>query len=112
MLNLKSVFRPVMPLVAILLLGIAFCPAADLQTATTTVHTTQAAAGQEAASQTAAPHTSRQKSVLDEEVLDSPIAFLKEAFSTTEEDTDVTTEPSTLVLTVKALIATLLSTII
>lgn len=115
MQNLKSVFRLAVPMAAIMLLSIAFCPAADLQTkpAATQSATLPASEATVAAQTDApAPKDSKQKSVLDEEVLDSPISFLKDAFSSSEEDTDVTTQPSTLVLAVKALFATLLSTII
>ncbi len=50
-------------------------------------------------------------SVFDSEVLNSPINYLKKAFASEEEDTDTTSNNSAVVITVKALIATLLSTI-
>jgi hypothetical protein len=50
------------------------------------------------------------KSVLDAEVLDSPLAYFKEAF-TPEDESDNNVAPA-LMNTVKALVATLLSTVI
>ena len=47
----------------------------------------------------------RDKSVLDAEVLDSPLSYFKEAFTPEDENTPA------LVNTVKALVATLLSTV-
>ncbi|MFD2246809.1 hypothetical protein [Pontibacter ruber] len=101
----------------VMLLNIAFCPAADLQSEIPAAEATIAIPDAEqktAATIAASPQdTPKQKSVLDAEVLESPISLLKDAFTSSEEDeSEVTTQPSTLVLTVKALIATLLSTII
>lgn len=53
----------------------------------------------------------KDKSVLDAEVLDSPLAYFKEAFTPEDENNDSDAAPA-LVNTVKALVATLLSTVI
>ncbi|MER2999036.1 hypothetical protein [Pontibacter populi] len=53
----------------------------------------------------------KDKSVLDAEVLDSPLAYFKEAFTPEDESDDSNAAPA-LINTVKALVATLLSTVI
>ncbi|WP_439880768.1 hypothetical protein ACSX1A_16635 [Pontibacter sp. MBLB2868] len=53
----------------------------------------------------------RNKSVLDAEVLDSPIAYFKNAFTAEEDDSEAAPNSGAVMITVKALIATLLSTI-
>ncbi|MDX5423340.1 MAG: hypothetical protein LPK14_13880 [Hymenobacteraceae bacterium] len=53
----------------------------------------------------------RDKSVLDDDVLESPLAYLRNAFTPEEEGSDTSVNPGALMITVKALIATLLSTI-
>lgn len=53
----------------------------------------------------------RDKSVLDAEVLESPIGYLKNAFSSEEDSADAAPSSNAVMLTVKALVATLLSTI-
>ncbi|WP_242921901.1 hypothetical protein [Pontibacter liquoris] len=55
----------------------------------------------------------RERSVLDAEVLDSPIAYLRDAFSSEEEEeADVPVRSGAVMMTVKAMVAALLSTII
>ncbi len=49
--------------------------------------------------------------MLDAEVLESPIAYLRDAFSGEEDATDAPVNTGAVMLTVKALVATLLSTI-
>ena len=51
------------------------------------------------------------KSVLDTEILDSPIGYFKKAFATEEDEADAASNNSAVMITVKALVATLLSTI-
>ncbi|MCX2740640.1 hypothetical protein [Pontibacter anaerobius] len=58
---------------------------------------------------TTKPH---EKSVLDADVLESPLAYFRDAFSSEEEESDTATGTSAVVVTLKALIATLLSTVI
>ncbi len=53
----------------------------------------------------------RDKSVLDAEVLDSPLAYFREAFTPDGEESDGSAAPA-VVNTVKALVATLLSTVL
>ena len=66
------------------------------------------------ATATAKPKTTgvrtRDKSVLDAEVLDSPLSYFKEAFTPEEEKSSSDMMPA-MISTVKALIATLLSTV-
>ncbi|MFD3002930.1 hypothetical protein ACFS7Z_21365 [Pontibacter toksunensis] len=53
----------------------------------------------------------RDKSVLDAEVLESPIGYFKNAFSSEEDSSEAAPSSNAVMLTVKALVATLLSTI-
>ncbi|ARS36968.1 hypothetical protein CA264_16895 [Pontibacter actiniarum] len=54
----------------------------------------------------------REKSVLDTDVLESPVAYFRDAFSSEEDGTGSTAPKSGVVMiTLKALIATLLSTV-
>ncbi|EJF09620.1 hypothetical protein [Pontibacter sp. BAB1700] len=58
------------------------------------------------------PLLKKQKSVLDADALDSPFSFFKDLTSSDEdESSDVTVKSSTVILALKALAATLLSTI-
>ncbi|PTX22496.1 hypothetical protein C8N40_101320 [Pontibacter mucosus] len=59
------------------------------------------------------PATSKpqDKSVLDAEVLESPLAYFRNAFTPEDEESDAATGTSAVVVTIKALIATLLSTV-
>ncbi|WP_143741258.1 hypothetical protein [Pontibacter ramchanderi] len=107
----------------ILLLGVVTAPnAADLNNgtatteATTTVAPAPASSNPEAVKSDAKPaSSSKQKSVLDAEVLESPLSILKDITSGSDEeesnDADLTVKSSTLVLALKALVATLLSTV-
>lgn len=85
-------------------------------TATTTMQTQTAAATdgtrpKEAKSEASSKPPSR--SVLDDEMLSSPISYFREAFSS-EEDDDTDTAPGSdaVTMTVMALVAALLSTIL
>ena len=54
-----------------------------------------------------------EKSILDADVLDSPMSYLRDAFSTAEsENVETTAHSGPIMMTLKALIASLLSTII
>lgn len=53
----------------------------------------------------------RDKSVLDAEVLASPIAYFRNAFTSEEDDSAAAPNSGAVMITVKALVATLLSTI-
>ena len=83
-------------------------PAAAQTTTTTEDNGTTSKAGAKPKTKPVAAKT-RDKSVLDADALDSPLSYFKEAF-TPEEDKEIDGSP-TLVNTVKALVATLLSTI-
>ncbi|GAB3525852.1 hypothetical protein GCM10027443_00360 [Pontibacter brevis] len=53
----------------------------------------------------------REKSILDTEVLESPMAYFKNAFSSDEDDSDAEASSDAITIALKALVATLLSTI-
>lgn len=107
---------------ATLLLGITAAPyAANLNNGKATIETYTIA---ETPAQAVSPVTTgntakpaeepkKQKSVFDADALQSPFSFLKDAASgSDEEDNDIAAKSSMIVLALKALAATLLSTII
>ncbi|PVY40404.1 hypothetical protein [Pontibacter virosus] len=106
-------------LATILLLGVTIAPnAAGLNNGKTTSEaaavvapdTNTATAATTDGTKPSAPK--KQKSVLDDDVLESPFSFFKElASGSDDEESDVTVKSSTVVLALKALAATLLSTI-
>ncbi|MDO6390814.1 hypothetical protein Q4E40_11800 [Pontibacter sp. BT731] len=105
-------------LATILLLGVTITPsAANLNNGKATAEATTV--GAPGASTTAStddtkPATpKKQKSVLDADVLESPLSFFNDLSSGSEEEesSDLTVKSSTIVLALKALAATLLSTI-
>lgn len=105
-------------LATLLLLGVTTTPnAADLNNGNATTETTTVVAPNAdttVATEEAKPATSKkQKSVLDAEVLESPLSFFKDLNSGSDEEdsSDVAVKSSTIVLALKALAATLLSTI-
>ncbi len=108
-------------LAATLLLGVSATPnAAHLSNGnttteavnTTTATTPVATTGTAASNETKPSTPKKQKSVLDADVLESPFSFFKDLSSGSEDDdTDVTVKSSAVVLALKALAATLLSTI-
>lgn len=82
--------------------------------ATTTLQQQQAQENKIAAPKEKAKATSpkpRDKSVLDAEVLDSPLAYFRNAFTSEEDETETNPGTGAVLITVKALIATLLSTV-
>lgn len=82
---------------------------------TTTAAPQQAPEQQKASATKATPAKKttkpREKSVLDSEVLESPISYFRDAFSSGEDESDTASRSSAVVITVKTLIATLLSTV-
>ncbi|MBC5994059.1 hypothetical protein [Pontibacter cellulosilyticus] len=132
---MRKLWQPVrefLPIAAILLLCLIVVPVAQANgngngngsngatTATVQQNTTPATTTTAASAETAkvakakpkAPATKPQnKSVLDTEVLDSPIGYFKKAFTSEEDEADATANNGAVMITVKALIATLLSTI-
>ena len=54
----------------------------------------------------------KQKSVLDAEALESPLSLFKDITSSDEEESEMSVKPGVMVMALKALVATLLSTII
>ncbi|OKL40886.1 hypothetical protein A3841_13650 [Pontibacter flavimaris] len=116
-------------MVAILLLCMVIMP--TTQAYAETSNGTSAAAAQQVMQDAAAPQTvtaqgttpdkekpkatttkPRERSVLDAEVLESPLAYFRDAFSSEGEESDTATGSNAVVVTLKALIATLLSTVI
>jgi len=117
MKNLWQRVREFMWMTAVIVLCLAVVPSAQANTASTTTAAQSAdakAAAGEGKPQKAKLKTTKpaSKSVLDTEVLDSPIAYFKNAFSSEEDETDVTPSTGAVMVTVKALVATLLSTIL
>ena len=106
-------------LATILLLGVTATPnAADLNNGKATTETEMAAAPNTdttaATTEDTKPATpKKQKSVLDADVLESPLSIFQDLSSGSDEEeaSDVSVKSSTIVLALKALAATLLSTI-
>lgn len=105
---------------AVLLLGSVTAPlAADpnngaASTQSTVESTTAPAAATPAdksTDKTAVATPKKQKSVLDAESLESPLSFFRDITSPDEDDSDITVKPGAMMLALKALVATLLSTI-
>jgi hypothetical protein len=118
--------RKYMPIAALVLLCMFMVPAAQANTnsngnsTASTQHTeaqssTVAVAASDEAPAKAKPKAAnkpRQKSVLDAEVLESPIEYFRNAFYSEEDEADVAPNSGPVMITVKALVATLLSTIL
>lgn len=116
--------RDFLPMVAILLLCMLVMPAtqayaevnngtaATIQQQQVQVVPEQKATPDNAKSKVASTKQPRERSVLDAEVLESPLAYFRDAFSSEEDESDAASGASAVVVTLKALIATLLSTVI
>lgn len=126
MKNLWQQLRDYVPVAAVLLLCMIIVPTAQAgafdNSGAATTATAQQTNGQSTATAVAGdtnpakdkPKVStrpREKSVLDAEVLESPMAYFRNAFSSEEDDSDAASSSGAIMITVKALIATLLSTI-
>lgn len=103
---------------AFMLLGVGTAPrAAELHNGTATSQTVleqtnEAPAAANPTTATAQPATQKkQKSILDAEALESPFSFFKDMSSSEEDESEMNVRPSTMILALKALAATLLSTI-
>lgn len=103
---------------AFMLLGVATTPrAAELHNGTATSQTvvqqtSEAPATAAPTNATAQPATQKkQKSILDAEVLESPFSFFRDMSSSEEDESEMSAKSSAVVLALKALAATLLSTI-
>ncbi|MBB6609650.1 hypothetical protein H7F15_01235 [Pontibacter sp. Tf4] len=119
MKNFWQLFRLSLPVAAIAMLLSLPCPVAlannngsaqSVTTATALEADGTKAAAAKSKTKPAAART-RDKSVLDADVLDSPLAYFKEAFTPEDEKSDNEVAPA-LLSTVKALVATLLSTVL
>ncbi|TPE45489.1 hypothetical protein [Pontibacter mangrovi] len=114
-----------MPVAAVLLLSVFAAPLpqayaensngtlAKSSTAATTQQVAQAQPAQKGdqAKPQATATKPDQKSVLDAEVLESPLEYLRNAFTSEEEETDTSSGSGMVMHTLKALVATLLSTV-
>lgn len=121
MKNLWQQMREYLPMAAVLLLCMIIVPTAQAGTGNSggAATTQQATAAVAAISDDTNPEKAKQKvstkprerSILDTEVLESPMAYFKNAFSSEEDSSDAASSSSALMIAVKALVATLLSTI-
>lgn len=134
MKNLWHQLHDYLPIAALLLLCMIIVPAAQANTnntgntsstagtSATTITTTQQKSSESTATVVAGDTNPangkqkvntkpREKSVLDAEVLESPMAYFKNAFSSEEDSAEAAPSSDAVMLTVKALVATLLSTI-
>jgi len=117
MFNLRQLIRPLVPVAVVLLLCVFSAPEAQANNGSTpasTQTTTPVTRQQDTKKAQPTPKKPVQKSVFDAEVLESPLSYFKNAFSPDEDDdsSDLTSHSSTIVITIKALVASLLSTII
>ncbi len=122
MYNFMQFVRPLLPIAVVVLLFVIAVPAeANNGTAsnngasTTTVQqTTPPATPQDSKQTKVVQKKPVQRSVLDADVLERPLSFFQNYFSPEEEDTDDTmfSHSTTVLIAVKALIASVLSTII
>ncbi|AKD02750.1 hypothetical protein POKO110462_00450 [Pontibacter korlensis] len=117
--------RDFLPMAAVLLLCMLVMPATQAyadnnngsSATTTTVQTQVVQPGQEtkAGTDKARPKPTatkpQDKSVLDSDVLESPLAYFRDAFTPEEEDSNDASGAGVIMITIKALIATLLSTV-
>ena len=117
MLNFRQFVRPLIPVATVILLCLNATPAAEANNGSSTQKSSTTALEQhENAKQTkpVAPKKTSQRSVLDADMLERPLSFLNYSFSSDEEkdSDDMFSHSTTVVVAVKALIASLLSTII
>ena len=116
--------RDYVPVAAVLLLCIVVVPTAQASTnnnggASTTATTQQTGSQSTVVANDTNPAKGKQKvsnkphekSILDTEVLASPVEYFRSAFSSEEDSSDAAPSSNAVMLTVKALVATLLSTI-
>ncbi|WP_161889538.1 hypothetical protein [Pontibacter russatus] len=111
------VFIPMAALVVLCLVSVPFALASinNNNSASTTAATqqTQTAAAADSTKPGGAKPKPANRSVLDDEMLDSPVAYFREAFSSEEkEDAGSSPGPDAVTVTVKALFAALLATIL
>lgn len=126
MKNLWQSVREYVPMAAVLLLCLVIVPTAQANTNNNggnTTTTTQQATTQSSAGAAVTDNTDpvkgkqkvstrpREKSILDSEVLESPMAYFRNAFSSEEDSADAAPSSGAVMTAVKALVATLLSTI-
>lgn len=125
MKSLWQQVREFIPMAAIIVLCLAIVPSAQANTnnnGSSTTTATQQTSTRNTAS--AAPDGTKpskakpkatkpaSKSVLDDEMLANPISYFRDAFSSEEDNADATPSSGAVMMTVKALVATLLSTIL
>ncbi|MCC9165448.1 hypothetical protein [Pontibacter harenae] len=115
----REIYWTLSSLVVIMLVAIATCMAATSVSLSPSNQPQQqvtlageASTNEPKAKSTATTTKPSQKSILDADVLESPMSFLKSAFSEEEDSAESFDHASALVVALKALVATLLSTII
>jgi len=116
MLNFRQFIRPLIPVAAVLLLCLTAMPAAEANNGSSSqkAATVEQQDANKQTKQPAATPKPRQKSILDADVLDRPLSFFSNPYTSDEDDDsdDMFSHTTTVVVAVKALIASLLSTII
>lgn len=119
MLNLRLLLRPILPIATVLMLWVTSAPEAQANNGTSTATVQKPAVETPATTnnpnkkQTKAAKKPSQKSVLDADMLEKPLSFFKNAFSAEDDDdSDLLSHSNAIMITIKALIASLLSTII
>ncbi|WP_299758703.1 hypothetical protein [uncultured Pontibacter sp.] len=117
--------RDYLPMVAVLLLCMLVMPATQAHaensnngSSATTIQQqhVQPTTEQKAAANNPKPKATsvkpREKSALDAEVLESPLAYFRDAFTSGEDESDTASGAGVVIITLKALVATLLSTVL
>lgn len=111
--------RPFIPIAVVILLCVTTAPAAQANNgnstgpAQKTATTSNSQEQQDVKQPKVTAQKPSQKSVLDADMLERPLSFFKNSFSPEEDDDDeMFSHSSTVVMAVKALIASLLSTLI
>lgn len=119
MLNLMHLIRSIIPIAAVILLCVTAAPDAHAHNgpSVTPAQNTEASTGSNSAQdskQTKAAQKPSQKSIFDADVLERPLSYFKNPFSSDEDDDDddMLSHGNTVIITIKALLASLLSTII
>lgn len=118
MFDYRHLIRPLLPIAAVILLCVTAAPDAHANNgpAVTSAQTTEASANtndQQDNKQPKATQKPSQKSIFDADVLERPLSYFRNSFSTEdEEEDDLLSHSNTVIITIKALLASLLSTII
>ena len=122
MFNLRHLIRPFLPIAAVALLCLTAAPDAHANTGSsssvTPTQTTEATTGSKESQDSKSPKAAQkpsQKSIFDADVLERPLSYFKNSFSSdndNDDDDDMLSHGNTVIIAIKALLASLLSTII